>query len=91
MERFVVSEEAKPRFIKSRAKPVTLKEITLTEFERIKTGLKEFNRVLGSGVVVGSLNLIGGDPGVGKSTLMLMLAREFCNQGKASSLYQHLV
>src|SRR5690348_5470863 len=53
------------------AKPMRVKEITMTEFRRISTRLSEFDRLLGGGIVNGSLTLIGGDPGIGKSTLML--------------------
>lgn len=45
--------------------------------ERILTGLKEFDRVLGGGVVIGSLVLVGGDPGIGKSTLLLQVCEKF--------------
>jgi DNA repair protein RadA/Sms len=55
-------------------KPVEVKEITFTEEDRLVTPDKEFNRVLGGGIVAGSLTLIGGEPGIGKSTLMLQLA-----------------
>ncbi len=55
-------------------KPVQVSEITFDEEQRILTPDKEFNRVLGGGIVAGSLVLIGGEPGIGKSTLMLQLA-----------------
>jgi DNA repair protein RadA/Sms len=51
--------------------PVPFDSITGVETPRIPTGLQEFDRVLGGGVVAGALVLLGGDPGVGKSTLML--------------------
>ncbi len=54
------------------AKPVLLKEVTGTSEARRPTGIAELDRVLGGGVVQGSLVLIGGDPGIGKSTLLLM-------------------
>jgi DNA repair protein RadA/Sms len=54
--------------------PVRFNEITGVETPRISTGLGEFDRVLGGGVVAGALVLLGGDPGVGKSTLMLDVA-----------------
>ena len=53
------------------AAPVLLKDITGLDEERFSTGIGELNRVLGSGIVKGSLVLIGGDPGIGKSTLLL--------------------
>jgi DNA repair protein RadA/Sms len=55
-------------------KPVQVSEITFNEEQRTLTPDKEFNRVLGGGIVAGSLVLIGGEPGIGKSTLMLQLA-----------------
>jgi DNA repair protein RadA/Sms len=55
-------------------KPVKVADITFNEEHRLLTPDKEFNRVLGGGIVAGSLVLIGGEPGIGKSTLMLQLA-----------------
>jgi len=55
-------------------KPVQVSEISFDEEHRVLTPDKEFNRVLGGGIVAGSLVLIGGEPGIGKSTLMLQLA-----------------
>src|SRR2546426_2241410 len=54
--------------------PIPFTEITGVETPRISTGIAEFDRVLGGGVVAGALVLLGGDPGVGKSTLMLDVA-----------------
>ncbi|MBO7333739.1 MAG: AAA family ATPase, partial [Lachnospiraceae bacterium] len=56
-------------------KPVLLKEVSADEAERFSTGLPELDRVLGGGIVKGSLVLIGGDPGIGKSTLLLQVTR----------------
>ncbi|QTE36067.1 DNA repair protein RadA [Mucilaginibacter gossypii] len=61
-------------------KPVQVADITYTEEHRVPTPDKEFNRVLGGGIVPGSLVLIGGEPGIGKSTLMLQLALNMPNQ-----------
>jgi DNA repair protein RadA/Sms len=55
-------------------KPVQIPDIIFSEEQRMLTPDKEFNRVLGGGIVPGSLVLIGGEPGIGKSTLMLQLA-----------------
>ncbi|KYO67383.1 DNA repair protein RadA [Thermovenabulum gondwanense] len=55
------------------SQPVLLNEIETIEKERVTSGIKELDRVLGGGIVPGSLILIGGDPGIGKSTLMLQL------------------
>lgn len=60
-------------------KPVQISEITFDEEQRMLTPDKEFNRVLGGGIVAGSLVLIGGEPGIGKSTLMLQLALNMPN------------
>jgi len=54
--------------------PVTLEEIQTSKTQRIITEIHEFDRVLGGGIVPGSLILLGGDPGIGKSTLALQLA-----------------
>ncbi|MGR3810191.1 DNA repair protein RadA [Jiulongibacter sp. NS-SX5] len=59
---------------KPKAKPKTIQQITTAEQYRIITDDQEFDRVLGGGLVPGSLILIGGEPGIGKSTLMLQLA-----------------
>lgn len=56
------------------SKPKKLRSIEISEEERYKTGLGELDRVLGGGVVKGSLILVGGDPGIGKSTLMLQIS-----------------
>ena len=55
--------------------PRPLKDISMEQDDRVRTGIDELDRVLGGGVVRGSLVLIGGDPGVGKSTLLLQAAR----------------
>lgn len=52
-----------------------LKEITVSDSDRISTGIREMDRVLGGGLVQGSLVLVGGDPGIGKSTLLLQVCR----------------
>ena len=56
---------------KEAPKPKTLDKVMLTEVECLKTGINEFDRVLGGGLVPGSLVLLGGDPGIGKSTMLL--------------------
>lgn len=57
--------------IGSRSRAVSIDEISETAESRYDTGISEFNRVLGGGLVIGSLVLIGGDPGIGKSTILL--------------------
>src|SRR6266851_8958205 len=54
--------------------PLRLTEIESADFERLHIPMDEFSRVMGGGIVKGSLTLIGGDPGVGKSTLLTQLA-----------------
>ena len=68
------------------AKPVTLEEIETSETQRISSGLKELDRVLGGGIVPGSLVLVGGDPGIGKSTILLQVCRNLASAG-ISTLY----
>ncbi len=60
--------------------PMRVKEIKSDDFRRISTQMPEFDRLLGGGIVSGSLTLIGGDPGIGKSTLMLQLAQGLAKQ-----------
>lgn len=60
--------------------PVTLREIELKEEERISTGMTELDRVLGGGIVAGALLLVGGDPGIGKSTILLQVCRNLAMQ-----------
>jgi DNA repair protein RadA/Sms len=62
------------------ARPVPMTEVDTVESERIKTGLEEFDRVVGGGVVLGSVCLLGGDPGIGKSTLMMQVASRLQDQ-----------
>jgi DNA repair protein RadA/Sms len=60
-----------------------MEEVELTEQARLSTTLSEFDRVLGGGVVAGSVILIGGDPGIGKSTLLLQVLSTLAKQTKA--------
>jgi DNA repair protein RadA/Sms len=64
-------------------KPLTIDEIEITEEERYSTNLDELDRVLGGGVVKGSLILVGGDPGIGKSTLLLQVSKNIAEAGKS--------
>src|SRR5699024_11323277 len=59
-----------------------LDEIEYTQEDRMSTDFQEFDRVLGGGVVEGSLVLIGGDPGIGKSTLLLQVAMQLAQKQK---------
>jgi DNA repair protein RadA/Sms len=65
-----------------RSKPMKLDEVELFDTPRVETDLDEFNRVLGGGVVPGSLVLIGGDPGIGKSTLLLQVSTQLASRGR---------
>lgn len=64
-----------------RAKPILVQDVETTNFKRYLTSYQEFDRLTGGGVVQGSLNLIGGEPGIGKSTLLLQIAKQFASQG----------
>jgi len=72
--------------LESSAIPVPLNEIKGEEKERITIGMGEFDRVLGGGIVLGSLILVGGDPGIGKSTLLLQAMNQLAASG-AKVLY----
>jgi len=63
--------DAGRRPAKEASRPVPLREVAASEEERLRTGVAELDRVLGGGVVPGMLALLGGDPGIGKSTLLL--------------------
>lgn len=64
------------------AKPVKIGSISMREEERMNTGIAELDRVLGGGIMHGSLTLVGGDPGIGKSTLLLQMCRLLANAGR---------
>lgn len=70
----------------NRAEVVTLSSVKTDSEERIKTGIEELDRVLGGGIVQGSLILVGGDPGIGKSTLLLQVCQKL-SQKKHQVLY----
>lgn len=73
------------RKIRTKAIPLKLKEVEGIEVARTSTGISELDRVLGGGLVKGSLVLVGGEPGIGKSTLILQLCNQV--QGKGKVLY----
>ena len=68
------------------AKPVPLSAVSSADEQRTSTDMKELDRVLGGGIVKGSLVLVGGDPGIGKSTLLLQVCKNLSNK-KQSVLY----
>ena len=63
------------------SEPCVLSEITIREENKTLTGIKELDRVLGGGIVQGSLTLVGGDPGIGKSTLLLQVCHNLSTAG----------
>lgn len=63
-------------------KPIGINDIRIDAEERYSTGIKEMDRVLGGGMVKGSLILVGGDPGIGKSTLLLQVCNSISVKGK---------
>ena len=67
---------------KKDAVPTLLSNVTTDDENRISTKISEMDRVLGGGIVVGSLVLVGGDPGIGKSTLLLQMCRNLSDEGK---------
>jgi len=76
LEEIKISSQAKGSKLKVQSggvasQPLSLDKVDSKNFERIKTNISEFDRVLGGGIVLGSLVLLGGDPGIGKSTLLL--------------------
>ncbi len=71
-----------PGVIEEASRPVPIDSVETQSEERLMSGISEFDRVLGSGVVLGSMVLIGGDPGIGKSTLMLQALYGFATQSR---------
>ena len=65
-----------------KAKVTKLKDIETTKEERIRTKIGELDRVLGGGIVSGSMILVGGDPGIGKSTLLLQVCKHLADDGR---------
>ncbi|MGH9818665.1 MAG: ATPase domain-containing protein, partial [Pyrinomonadaceae bacterium] len=63
------------------ASPVIYGEIESQDDARVSSGIEEFDRVLGGGIVAGSLVLIGGAPGIGKSTIVIQIADKLCRNG----------
>ena len=64
------------------SEPQALSKVAVTEDTRILTGIQELDRVLGGGIVVGGLVLVGGDPGIGKSTLLLQMCQKLVAEKK---------
>ncbi|GIU81174.1 MAG: DNA repair protein RadA [Pyrinomonadaceae bacterium] len=81
-ERIIAKENKSREFTFRQSEPISYSEIESWDNERIQTGLEEFDRVLGGGIVKGSLVLIGGTPGIGKSTLTLQVADRLTQRGE---------
>lgn len=71
---FVEFEHKKIEIAKSQSELLPYDEIDIEKWERIKTGILEFDRCMGGGIIKGSITLIGGEPGIGKSTLLLQVS-----------------
>ena len=81
-EPVVKTATGKERVRVEKREPSKLSEVSITREERTLTGIQELDRVLGGGIVTGSLVLVGGDPGIGKSTLLLQMCRELVAKNK---------
>jgi len=75
-----LEEEFVPELLESSSEPVLYQEIKETTSPRIPVGILQFNNVLGGGLVLGSVVLIGGEPGIGKSTLLLQVSRDLAGE-----------
>ena len=73
---------SKTAAVREAPKPVEISAISLNDGERMMTGIAELDRVLGGGIMQGSLILVGGDPGIGKSTLLLQVCRQLSLAGR---------
>lgn len=82
-EPVVKTAGGKERVRIERKEPSKLSEVSITHEERTLTGIGELDRVLGGGIVTGSLVLVGGDPGIGKSTLLLQMCQKLVDTGKS--------
>ena len=77
-----IKEDTRRRTTTTEAKPSLLKKVGSLSYERVDTGIGELNRVLGGGMVKGSLTLISGEPGIGKSTIIIQAAANIASHGK---------
>lgn len=85
VEERIIEEKASERDLlgfESEAVPTPITEIVGEERGRFQIGIEEFDRVLGGGIVFGSVILVGGDPGIGKSTLLLQMMNRLASKGK---------
>ncbi len=82
VEEQVSAKHASGPAVKKKSEPVSISKITAEKEDRMTTGIRELDRVLGGGIVAGGLVLVGGDPGIGKSTLLLQLCQKAGNAGR---------
>jgi DNA repair protein RadA/Sms len=75
------SPKPRQRYALYKDSPVLLKDVEVKEENRINTEIKELDRVLGGGIVLGSVVLVGGDPGIGKSTISLQISNQLARKG----------
>ncbi|MFC1674502.1 DNA repair protein RadA [Candidatus Omnitrophota bacterium] len=78
----VPAKKQKERVSLFKEEPVLLRDVNIREASRLNTGISELDRVLGNGLVVGSVTLLGGDPGIGKSTISLQLSNQLAAGGR---------
>ncbi len=83
VEEVVEREPAIGVQLAERVSPTSLADVSLDDASRVATGIGELDRVLGSGIVLGSVTLVGGEPGIGKSTLLLSMSGALAAQGQA--------
>ena len=81
-EKITVSKSSAVKSAVREAEVVTLSSVSTEQEDRIRTKIEELDRVLGGGIVPGSLVLVGGDPGIGKSTLLLQVCRQLAEEQK---------
>ncbi|MBE9485917.1 MAG: DNA repair protein RadA, partial [Chloroflexi bacterium] len=81
IEELPVAQTKHSRALAAPGKPQKISEISSCEEDRLRCGIGEFDRTLGGGIVPGSLILVGGDPGIGKSTLLLQATQQLAQKG----------
>ena len=81
VEEAIDKSSVKTRAKVSDVKPTKITQVSASNEQRISTNIEELDRVLGGGIVPGSMVLVGGDPGIGKSTLLLQTCQKLCDTG----------
>ena len=81
-ERAAEMGKGRPRTIEESGGPLPLADIAAGTESRLLTGIAEFDRIVGGGVVAGSVTLVGGDPGIGKTTLLLQVLPSLAQSGQ---------